>query len=1073
MTDVMKLLPGTEVRARGLRWDLIATETLGQQTLCRLRGLEGAVIGQEFDFLHPFEKVEPVQHQIRPDLAAPLANWLVYHQAFLLDQALGARALSAVQPGRLRIEPYQLVPVLRAIRMSRPRLLLADGVGLGKTIQAGLIITELVARRLAHRILVVSPAGPLMEQWQIEMRERFGLRLEVIDRAKLQEIRRSTELGSNPFDHVSLGLVSIDFLKQESVLDQLERSSYDVVVIDEAHHCMDVGASPSRDDSQRRRLAEILARLCDALLLLTATPHDGNDRSFSSLCELLDPSIVDGRGSLRGERYRDHVVRRLKKHIRVPDPNNPAMTRELFPERVVTPVPVELDADRQTEFVALQRSLLDLVAPELRRAFRGKNYSDVLAWIALLKRSVSTVLACEETLRVVADRFQTFVTETAESQEMRRQRIRSLREYERKLQRFGFITAEEEQERSNLEAEDIAQQLASMQRELRRGSYRQAKISDVVEHLDKLVSLAEEAREQDPKLDVLVKTIEEIRLGEPKANVLVYTEYIDSQRAAVTKLRESDLGTVITMNGQDNEKTRIAITERFRNHDGLILVSTDSAAEGLNLHQRCHHLIHLELPFNPNRLEQRNGRIDRYGQTVEPHVKYLYLRGTFEERILLRLIAKYEKQRSRLTFVPNTLGLSTSTDATQARLLKGLIDDDNKLFKEEPPLFDLTEGDENQGVDDATKELLEEIDRSLRSYREAARSHAWLGDVGLNADVKLQREADEAREEGSRAEGVDLPRFVCDAILLDGGDVNGELHDAYFTVRLPPHWTHGLDDLPGYDPDRRIVRLTRHLDVMDDGHGKSVGFLGRAHPLVRRALDRVRNISFGAATTSGQDPRASVVRADVTKPTLLFTFLGRVASRAGRELERVLAVRIGMNGEPEFFESAEGWMNLADPAKAVRTTDVWKESFQSWAGDAAQRARAAASHGFEAIAREFANTRRQSLSRELAAEEEWLKKRVDEITGSETVAPPMQYDLFSVRDERAAATPQASWQTITDPAERLAAFHADRTQPASARVEAEGVLRIYRKHKDFLTALSEMLEPEIIPLGILMLIPEA
>ena len=120
-------------------------------------------------------------------------------------------------------------------------------MGLGKTIQAGLILTELIARRVAHRILIVSPAGPLLEQWQLEMLERFGLRMDVIDRAKLEEIRRQTELGANPFDHIPLGLVSIDFLKQERILDLLERASYDVVVLDEAHHCMDLGSADRED----------------------------------------------------------------------------------------------------------------------------------------------------------------------------------------------------------------------------------------------------------------------------------------------------------------------------------------------------------------------------------------------------------------------------------------------------------------------------------------------------------------------------------------------------------------------------------------------------------------------------------------------------------------------------------------------------------------------------------------------------------------------------------------------------------------------------------------------------------
>ena len=313
------LLPGTQVRARGLRWEGVLSQAQGVQTLYRLRGLEGSLRGSEIDLLHPYEPVEPNRFELRPERAGRLREWLTYHRAFLLEQALGPGAFLSVQPGRLRVEPYQLVPVLRAIRMSRVRLLLADGVGLGKTIQAGLVITELMARRVAHRILIVPPAGPLLQQWKIEMSERFGLRLVEIDRAKLEDIRRSHELGANPFDHVALGIASVDFLKQERVLDQLERSSYDVIVVDEAHHCMDLGSAGEREDSQRRRLAEVLARRADALLLLTATPHDGNDRSFASLCELLDPFLVDGRGALREDRYRGHVVRRLKRHVKDPE----------------------------------------------------------------------------------------------------------------------------------------------------------------------------------------------------------------------------------------------------------------------------------------------------------------------------------------------------------------------------------------------------------------------------------------------------------------------------------------------------------------------------------------------------------------------------------------------------------------------------------------------------------------------------------------------------------------------------------------------------------------------------------
>ena len=1069
MTQATELLPGTEVHARGLRWEVVSSENLGQETLYRLRGLENAVLGQELDVLHPFEDVDPVRHELRPERAAPLTNWLVYHQAFLLEQALGPSALLSVQPGRLRIEPYQLVPVLRAIRMSRVRLLLADGVGLGKTIQAGLVITELVARRLAHRVLIVSPAGPLLEQWQVEMSDRFGLRLDVIDRARLDEIRRGTELGANPFDYVPLGLVSVDFLKQERILDQLERASYDVVVIDEAHHCMDVGASQDREDSQRRRLAETLARRCDSLVLLTATPHDGHDRSFASLCELLDPSLVDGRGALRGENYQSHVVRRLKKHIVDPE------TGEcLFKERVVEPIAVEFDREQYPKFAELQQGLLDLVAPELRRAFRNKSYSDVLAFIALLKRSVSTVEACRSTLGVVAERFQHLVTESAEAQEGRRQRLRTIRDYQRKMERFGTISAEEEQERSLLEAEDLAHQLASLQRETRRGSYQLSKVSNVVEHLDNLISLADQARNTDPKLDEITAQIQGIRKEEPNASILIYTEYTDSQRALVEHLEKQDgIGPVITMQGDHNEKTRANTTERFRTEEGLILVSTDSAAEGLNLHQRCHHLIHVELPFNPNRLEQRNGRIDRYGQQFDPMVRYLYLRGTFEERILLRLIAKYEKQRSRLTFVPNTLGITTSTDASQARLLKGIMDDDTKLFQEEPSLFQFDQADETDGADEATTELLEEIDRSLKGFERAAKTNAWLGDEGLNADARLVEQAEEAREQGDRAESVDLAHFVRDAILLDGGEVTGDLTDDHFALRIPTTWLHGLDELPGFDAEQRVVRLTTQMDVTSDGQGNSVGFLGRAHPLVRRALDRVRNLSFGGDAVRGQDPRASAVAADVAEPELLYTFLGRVSSQAGREFERVLAVRVGKNGETTVYDNADEWSKLADPDRAIRTTDLWETHFEGWADDAASEASTQAADAFNPMSAQFVDDRSRTLEKERSGQREWMTRRAEEITGTTGKPAEIQRGLFDADGALADATQNPDWLSIEDPAERLAAFHGDRSLPPAKRVEADGVLRIYQQRIAVLDRLTELGNPEMVPLGVLMLLPDS
>lgn len=1048
-------LPGTEVQARGLRWEVVSSQRLGEQILYRLRGLEDAARGEEMDLLSPFEAVVPIQANLRPEQATTLRNWLVYHQAFLLEQAHGRHALLAVQPGRLRLEPYQLVPVMRALRMSRVRLLLADGVGLGKTIEAGLVITELMARRIAHRLLVVSPAGVLLEQWRTELLERFGLRMEVIDRAKLEEVRRQQELGANPFDFIPLGLVSIDFLKQERILDLLERSSYDIIVIDEAHHCTDLGEAQNREDTLRRRLATVLARRCDALLLLTATPHDGNDRSFASLCELLDPSLVDCKGMLRGQQYRDHVIRRLKSHL-----------GGKFKQRTVHPIPVATTEKSHPKFVAFHRRLTEFIAQHLRRAFRARRYSEVLAFISLLKRSVSTIAACRTTLQTVLSRYERTIAEAAETQESRRERLNTLRDYRRKLERFGTISHDEEQEQALLEAEDIAQELASLEREVRTGTVRITRAASVMEELTELCDMASAALAQDPKLEMIARQIRDIRSQCPHANILVYTEYTDSQDAVVSYLKQSSLGDILALSGNDDEPTRMKITELFRTRHTQVLVSTDASAEGINLHQRCHHLIHVELPWNPNRLEQRNGRIDRYGQTEDPIVRYLYLCGTFEERILLRLIAKYERQRKALTFVPNTLGVTASSDAAAARLVKCFLDEDQALWKQQETLFDFGAPEESDPDDPAVKDLLAEIDRSLRGFREAAKTNSWLGEAGLHADTKSVEEADKAQRSG-QAEAIDLAKFVLDAVRLDGGAV--ETQNGLYKVLLPPAWQHGLDGIPGYDPNSRHIRLTSHLDLAVDAEGNPVGFLGRAHPLVRRALDRVRNITFGSQAAREQDRRVSAAKAPVHEPQLLFTFLGRVSSRAGRELERVVAVRMTDKGCIARHFSANEWASLRDPDRAIPTRGVWKERFADWGPTAQPPAKATALEAFQPLAQEFIAERRNSLQAEKERQERWLAQRCNDIVNEARQEPSEGPGLF---DQPSTPAAKRDWLTLSDPRQRLAALGSDRAIRQSLRNEADTVLRIHKERMDHLEACLDLGDPEILPLGLLMLVPE-
>jgi ERCC4-related helicase len=1043
----LNLLPGTEVLVRNLPWEVVESQAEGNQTRVRLRGT-GGMAGFEFDILSPFEKIEPISRDFDPVHADKLPNWLVYHQAFLLEQSLGPDAFLAVQPGRLRIEPYQLVPLARALRLSRPRLLIADDVGLGKTIEAGLIVAELIARRRLYRLMIVTPAGPLLSQWQNEMSDRFGLQLTVVDRSKLDEVRRGAELGANPFDHISHALISMDFLKQDRVLDELERTlPYDLIIIDEAHHYNETGLNESdrSDASQRRKLAEVLARKTDALLLLTATPHDGYERSFASLLELLDPSLLDGKGKPREDVYRNYVIRRLKKHIQVRHPQTGEYVH--FPERKIEPIEVGMDAEIHKDYVEMHRALLGFIAPALKSALRVKQYDDALAYLALLKRSTSSVVALRNTLQAVYSRLSELSTSRQEELESRNQRRKSLKAFQRKLARFGTLTLDEEQEKEMLEREELAQQLVLFDRETRKIEKSATKTTSITNALQNILEKANRAVSHDLKVDQLVDEIKKIRKVEPRSNILIYTEYLDSLRVIEERIQQEKLGPVLTIHGgqqDDNlpvKANRKTITERFRAKDNLILVSTDAAAEGLNLHDRCHHLIHFELPWNPNRLEQRNGRIDRYGQWEIPTIRYFYLCGIFEERILARLMAKYERQRARLKFMPNTLGVDVN-DFPETGLFEALAGGE-EFIGLPCKRFQFTDTSADESGDPDVKVLLEEIDHTLNRFENIAKTYKWLGDEGAAADQIYQQQAQRAFDAGQKFGQVDLLTFVKNALLSEGGRVHehADLSDFY----LPQHWTHGIDGLPGWNEDLHRLRLTTKMDRLLDDNEESIGYLGRTHPFVKSAIEKVRHQSLGQ--TNGLDRRVSAAKSKDGKKALLFTFLGRLDSKAGREFERLISVKVDEGLSVVAYQDAS-W--IPDVSNAVATRGLWEKEFQSWADKAQKIAFTEAQKIFAEQAEVAGSRLKEQLGQERRDLEEWFYKRVSALLGREEQALPLFHGVSEGRSS----------------IERLREFIA--LSKGHERTDAETLLELFESRSESFRSKIELLLPTVSQLGMLM-----
>jgi hypothetical protein len=588
----------------------------------------------------------------------------------------------------------------------------------------------------------------------------------------------------------------------------------------------------------------------------------------------------------------------------------------------------------------------------------------------------------------------------------------------------------------------------------------------------------------DPKLNAMLDEVRLIRVAHPATNILIYTEYADSQVAAVHALRHARgiVGEVLSISGLDPEAERARIAERCAEHDGIILVSTDSMAEGLNLHQRCFHLIHLDLPYNPNRLEQRNGRIDRYGQVHNPEIRYLYLAGTFEERLLLRLIAKYEKARACLAVMPDTLGVTADETAWSKGLVAGFAEDQAALFEDDAPAIRTIDQSAEASNAAALRDLLHEIDRAFAGHERHSVRHGWLVEQGLNVDLSQTAAADAARQRSDTLLGhIDLADFVAAAIEAETGSAVSDAKPAQLPLdanpghlrpsadidcdhlQLPPDWTAGLDDLPGYDAQTRTLRITHDRNRLRDAQGESLAFLGRAHPLVRRAVSRARCNDI-TESTGTHDCRVSAARGDDGAPlAVMLSFSIEIASASGIEMQRLVAVLLPVSGPPVELTEPDGWLRLATPDRAIASEGLWQRLFASWVPKRQPQGKKIAAAVMDRVAAEFARTQRDRAEREVADLQRWLRLRAADICG---VYMPRTADLFG----HAPIVP--TWKSSPAPLDRLAAFAVDADNPPARRREANSAVALFQRRAEERASRTVLSAPRLRPIGMLLLVPD-
>ena len=553
--------------------------------------------------------------------------------------------------GGVRIEDFQLVPLLKALRMPRVSLLIADDVGLGKTIEAGLILTELLLRRRIRRVLVLTPAA-LREQWKEELWEKFSLSFEVIDRRATEGLRRQLGMDANPWRSFSRIIASYHYLRQPDVREQFLSACstpdgsphlpWDLLIVDECHNLM---PAPFGEDSQLCQTLGLVAPRFEHRLFLSATPHNGHTRSFTGLLEILDPvrfSRTSEMGPAMRDRVDDLVIRRLKRDINVGTSGPRFCTRK--PPRALALATIPAEADLTAAFDAFRTSVGRLVSA----GTQGRRRAGTFAVEVLGKRLLSCPAAFADswyrTMQGMAD------SPASEAEVKVQERVLS--------QETG--DDREAQERQATAATVVGGWLRNYREELDQEIGRIQCAVDAVGFDPDGPLPTEQVPTRDARFDKLVELIDELlQVGNrfrDDERLIVFTEYKTTLDYLANRLRmryrDDRVLTLFGVGGPSGmgATERDSVKAAFNDPDAKvrILIATDAASEGLNLHRTARYLLHYDCPWNPSRLEQRNGRLDRYGQARDVTVHHFDSSGDPDIRFLGHVIRKANDIREDL-----------------------------------------------------------------------------------------------------------------------------------------------------------------------------------------------------------------------------------------------------------------------------------------------------------------------------------------------------------------------------------------------------------------------------------------
>jgi superfamily II DNA or RNA helicase len=564
-------MPGNLVRARGREW---VVQSESRRDWLRLRPLGGA--DDDAIALIPELELQPVEPATfpwpKPEHAGNHAAALLLRDALRLKLRSGGGPFRSF--GNIAVEPrgYQLVPLLMALRLTTVRLLIADDVGIGKTIEAGLIARELMDRGEIARLAVLCPPH-LVEQWQSELDARFNLQAVALTSASAARIERDIPHGVSLFDHYPVVVVSLDYIKSERHREHFLAIAPECVIVDEAHTCASSGAGKQLRFELLQRLVKDENR---HLIMLTATPHSGDETAFYNLLSLLDPrfSALQNRMSagdpLRQELARHFVQRRRKDIVEWQAETGDGRG---FPRRMKTEVTYQLSGDWGAFFDSVQDYCREL-AETIEQQGEGRGRLIWYATLALLRCVASSPAAAVKALTT---------------------------RLEGRVEADDLLTDERLHDG---EADDLDSSDLEPPGQLEEASRLQGLITEA-ERLS--------GKSGDPKLAALIQHVG--ALVKDGYHTVVFCRYIATAHYVAEHLRKAfPKATVESVTGEYTPEERRERVDAMEEGEPRILVATDCLSEGINLQHLFTAVVHYDLAWNPTRHEQREGRVDRFGQ---------------------------------------------------------------------------------------------------------------------------------------------------------------------------------------------------------------------------------------------------------------------------------------------------------------------------------------------------------------------------------------------------------------------------------------------------------------------------